>query len=207
MAILTELELPIYAPTVTLTGDRLLAQIDYAQSIAEGFDGANRPIEKTTNTEILFVNGANARLTLFPVISITRIDSRIGNIANAFGRRIPLSDWKELTIDDYIFDDSTRLITLNHSASEIKAIYEAGFDFSSNTPEVRQLKISFGKLLEYVSSPQFAGLISGEGYLQKVTIDGQYSKWFGDGLTNNLSPPMGLLMPFKKYRPLGYATL
>lgn len=213
MAILTSSDISIYAPSVTLEGDALTGVITQAQALAESSLGANRPLELTEFTEVKRVNRSlqTVYLSYFPVAAspVPLLSVRFGNVRSRFGRPVGISDWHELSADDYELDPTgqlnlsqssafwARAVSTGSVSTEIKATYIAGFDFTVDSYEVRQIKSVVGSVIAFQQSEG-----SGQG-LKSFDYDGEYKKSFFGNSDYMYSAPPGLLSQLHKYRPKG----
>ena len=205
--ILTEADKPIYFPDIPLHGPTLLGAIYRACTIAESVQGAGRPLEQQSHTELLRLNRLlqTCTLTRSPIVETPApiIEARTGNFRDGFGRPVPLAPWATLSSDDYVLDYETGLLSLSRytasyfgrigtPATEVRATYTAGFDFAVDTPEVRAIKIAVASILRFQNSPSFQGL--GE-----VRVEGEYSVRYTATVPGSV--PDALLLPLRKYRP------
>lgn len=209
--ILTEADKAIYFPEVALTGSSLLGAIYRACVIAESVQGAGRPLEQQSHTEVLRLNRLlqTCTLTRSPIASTPApvIEARTGNFRDGFGRPVPLMSWATLNTDDYGLDYETGLVFLSRftpsyfgrlgtPATEVRATYTAGFDFATDTPEVRTIKSAVAEILRFQNSPNYQGL--GE-----VRVEGEYSVRYNS--TTPATVPEALLLPLRRYRPRSFA--
>lgn len=205
--ILTEADKAIYFPDIALSGPTLLGAIYRACAIAESTQGAGRPLEQQSHTEILRVNRLlqTCTLTRSPITSIPTptIEARTGNFRDGYGRPVPLMPWALLSEDDSVLDYETGLVSLSRytaayfgrlgtPATEVRATYTTGFDFTVSSPEVRAIKSAVAEILRFQNSPNHKGL--GE-----VRVEGEYSIRYT--ATTPGQVPDALLLPLRKYRP------
>lgn len=228
MAILTEPELPIYAPDVTLTGPALTAAIAMIQLTLEGPKGAQRPLELTEFTEIIPINFKlqTAQLSYWPIAQTPEpaIEVRFGNVQNRFRNPLGLSDWFEVQ-DPVTYLDATGQINFSRSsvlvgnfsrlsnATELRAVYTAGFDFAvgSTDPAVIAIKAIAGFILDYQQNdPSALGVTTyaadDEG---RFTLRSSASVRSGSGssgsanIADNAAQVNNQLASLHKYRPRG----
>lgn len=85
--------------------------------------------------------------------------------------------------------------------SQLRITYSAGFDFTADTAEVRQLKAAAAALVAYLGSNTFKGIeevqTQREGRIRYVRTQG-YNGAFGVGPGQ---VPEAMMMPFQRYRP------
>ncbi|MBW4580716.1 MAG: hypothetical protein KME42_14215 [Tildeniella nuda ZEHNDER 1965/U140] len=213
-AIFTEDDKDIYAPSVTLTDDALTGAISFLQALVEGTEGANRPLALTQFEEILEVNRnlQTVRLSYLPIAvsPVIALQYRSGNYLNHHYRPVGTSAWQSMTGNNYILDRSTGQINLNAEwldswgrrgaspATEVTAVYTAGYDFTTDSYDVQQIKALFGQLLTYQQSARFFGF-------ESVDVDQEVAVKMAPTATVPVIAqiPKSLLLPFKKYRPRG----
>lgn len=206
MAILSLIDKATYFPDVTITDSALHGAIIRATTIAEGANGANRPLEQQSITQIVPVNRTlqTCYLSRFP-IAVTpspQIEARMGKTRDGFGRGVPLSRWLKLSPDDYFVDYETGGLSLYTSYSsvgwtEIKATYTAGFDFSLNTPDTRAIKSCVAAIMSHQLSNSYQGISS-------VKIPDEIEISYASGISATATIPESLLLPLQKYRPRSF---
>lgn len=214
--ILSESDCLIYAPSVEQTGEILLGSILQVQAIIESKIG--RSLEMTEYTEKKSLNRElqNTYLSYFPIVNppVPTVKIRSGNTLTRSRQGVPISDWQELTEDEYTLD-SDGLINLNMESihqnylsyfygyneykfnkisTEIEVTYSAGVNFTLNTSEVKMLKAAAGAILAYIDSPNFKGVSSLEVPFREFKIS--YSS------SSPATVPDSLFLPFMKYKPV-----
>lgn len=137
--ILTEDDLPFYAPGVNLTSDALVGALYYLQAIVEGDAGAGRPIELEQRSETgdVQLGPQSFFLQHFPIV--IDVDHPIevkvrsgGNVQDVFRRPLPVGQWVVLESTDYILDIDNRVFLDYTSIGLLNAGWSAhgayGFD-------------------------------------------------------------------------------
>ncbi len=212
--IFTEDDKDVYAPSVTLGSDALEGAIAFLQALVEGPEGANRPLALTQFEETLPLNRnlQTARLSYLPIAVEPPpvFTYRAGNFLNRYYRPVGVGAWQTMSGNNYILDQSTGQINLRvewqdswgrsgaSPATELKAVYTAGYDFTSDSYDVTQIKALFGQLLIYQQGNRF------QGY-QSVDVDQEIAVTYANTATapQVAQIPKSMLLPFKKYRPRG----
>ena len=210
MAILTTEELATYAPGVTGGTD---IDILVAQTAIEGRLGF--PIELSERVEILTLTARSktTQLSYHPIADTPApvLEIRQGNERDRLDRQSVLTDWVTLQEGDYVLD-ATGLISLNIlnssvsfsfnliSATELRATYTAGLDFTQDNPEINALKAATGQIITYQNSDQFKSGIT------EIDIKDQVrKKWTSSGGGSGVSvagqTPESFFRPFQKYKP------
>lgn len=190
--ILTASDQPTYFPNVTQTGLALEGLLNLAQALCESSYGANRPLEQTTYEAIVTVNPLTrtAQLPYFPVVSVVSVAVRQSR--ESWGR-VSTSEWWLTT--GYMLDIPTGQLNFTTLVTEAKVAYIAGFDFTANTLEAKQIKAIAGTIVDYGAN-RFYGQL--DSYLSNPPGDGQVESF------NYVRPDTWLqtiLMPLKKYYP------
>ncbi|ESA39095.1 hypothetical protein N836_28890 [Leptolyngbya sp. Heron Island J] len=212
MALLTVEELETYAPEVT---GATSIDILVAQTAIEAWLGFS--IEQTQRIEILqlTVRSKTTQLSYHPIADTPApvIEVRQGNERDRLDRQSVVTDWLTLQAGDYVLD-ATGLISLNTlnssvsfgfnliSATDLRATYTAGLDFTQDTPEINALKAATGQIIAYQASDHFkSGVI-------ELDIKNQFrQKWAsgsgsgGSGMSGAGRTPETLFRPFQKYKP------
>ena len=164
MPILTEAELSVYAPDVTLTGVILAAKLAAIQAILEGPKGAQRSLELTEYNEIKDVRKRlqTCQLSYWPIVDdpLPVIQIRTGNVLTRYNSPVALGEWVE--IDNPLdFLDHTGQVNLSRAsggfrlgtgeATQINAVYTSGLDFSVGTtdPDAIQIKQLAAAILDF----------------------------------------------------------
>lgn len=187
MAWLSSEECLEYAPGIQLTGDALTSAIAIAQILAEGINGANRPLEITSISKVIRIP-LNGRITLpirplltdpAPVVQMR--GSQLSSRFNAYSDQ----EWETLATTDYVIDVDNaeiallglnRLIrqdtfytgfrrfhrppTMPFPVSQAKIIYSSGFDFDDNSTEIIALKTALANIVAARESPHVKGVKS-----------------------------------------------
>ncbi len=223
MSILTEDDVIALAPSISLRGAALSAAIAQVQAEIEGYRGANRRLEVTEYKSIyrILTRSQSFHLDYSPVVGTPTLRGRFGNIRDRYGSQTGLSDWIEIARDDFILDGDG-FVTLNRSGfagnssffsssfrgssvssifTEVEVTYLAGFDFSTDTPEIQAIKASAIAVLNYqLNSPAYSGIAEED-------IDEEYKvRYFSPGKASGIvagQVPEGLLQPFWKYKAIG----
>lgn len=208
MAILTSDELSSYAPSLVgnANADQLIL---VAQAFVESPQGANRKLELTEYQEIKRINQfkKNVFCSYLPIASDPALvlEVRYNNQPTLFGRQSSVTDWQTVTDDKYIIDKHGKInfrSVLNYGyyafPNEAQMTYTAGFDFTSDDAEVITIKTLLGQILEYQQKDIYKGR-------QSLSISGEASvaNAFFTGLKQPYQIPDSLILPFKKYRPVG----
>lgn len=156
MAILTPADGSVYFPEVPLSGTALVSALTRAQLTAESAKGANRPLERRGVIEIRRVNreSQSCYLSRLPIalIPLPSIQVRSGGYRDGWNRNLRLTQWEEIEPEHYQLDYETGQLTLllDREVSEVRASYEAGFDFSDdNDPAVQEIKTAVAAILLY----------------------------------------------------------
>ncbi|EKU98116.1 hypothetical protein Lepto7375DRAFT_7377 [Leptolyngbya sp. PCC 7375] len=210
MAILTTQELATYAPTVANATE---VDILIAQAAIESWLGF--PIEQQERIEILQLTtrSKTTQLSYYPITETPApvIEVRQGNERDRFDRQSVVTDWFTLEAGDYILD-ATGLLSLNIlnsavsfgfnliKATDLRATYTAGLDFTQDTPEIKALKAATGQILTYQASDRFKSGIT------EIRVDNQFQKkWGSSSGSNGMSAagqtPELFFRPFQKYKP------
>lgn len=205
-------DVSLYAPSISLTGDELNGAIFFVQSIIESSAGCNRPIE-ITSYEIqrkINVKFQSFYLPYLPIIEITELQVRLLNLQDSFRRAIPSGEWFIVPNTNYEFSSNGSIelslrrnfgniypVELNEPIySEIKCNYTAGLDFSQDNDEIKKLKLAAIECLKYTLN---SGAFKGVSELN-VPFDEYRIKYSSDVKVGFI--PDGLLLPFRKYRPV-----
>lgn len=198
--ILTESDRCEYFPSVNLEGDILNGAIRRAQTIAESNLGAGRPLESQQYTEILSVNSTfnSCQLSYYPVStsSLLLFEIRYSSTVDGFGRVSNQSQWVVLTQSQYQIDYETGRLQLfsyslsSRSKTEVRATYTSGFNFNSDSYQIREIKTCVGAILGYLESMPGKNVT----FLKPAGI--AFNSEFGQ-------IPDYLLTPLRKYRPRG----
>lgn len=219
MSILTEDDIVSLAPSISLRGTALTSAIARVQAEIEGYRGANRKLEATEYKSIyrIHIQSQSFHLDYSPIIGTPTLRGRFGNIRNSYGNQTGLYDWQDIATKDFTLDGDG-FIFLKHSQfdsnntwfasssrgnlfTEIEVTYLAGYDFSTDTPEIQAIKASAIAVLDYqVNSPAYSGIAEQD-------IVGEYKiKYFSPGNSSGIAAgqvPEGLLQPFWKYKTIG----
>lgn len=231
MAILSLQDLAVYAPDVDADNGAILK----AQMIAEGPNGAHRPLSKTSFTETPRLTNGIARLTRFP------IDTLVALVVQTRGTtRFSTNDtWQTIPVTDYTLDAELGELRIEHLFSssessfslygggstynnyprmsrraqrrntgpEVRVTYTAGFDFQATpeTSEVQQIKSALAAIVGLQTSTLSTGL-------KQDTITDFRSQTYGADVaqltaTGQGSTLMGdYLAVFRQYRPKEYGV-
>lgn len=211
MAILDVSELSTYAPSVT-SGS--VVDILVAQAAIEAWLGF--PVEQSERVEILQLTSRSkrAQLSYHPVSTTPNpvIEIRQGGSRDRLDRQPETTDWISVEANDYVLD-ATGLISLSTSisfarlgfacinATELRATYTAGLDFTQNNPEINALKAATGQIITYQSSRRFKSGVS------EVEVKNQFRQKWSAGTSNSSgssaagSTPESFFLPFQKYKP------
>jgi len=209
MAILSESDAATYFPDVTLTGDALTAAIAFAQSIAEGPQGANRPLEKAEFIEIkrLSQNFQTIRLSYNPIATSPAIalQARVGNTRDRYGYIQQADVWKDIEASCYIVDYELAQITINRPLAGYtmaRVVYTGGYDFSVDDADTRAMKAALGRLLSLQQTQAAtSGIESLRVENQAVTYGSSGGKSGGGLYADSMAMSLEV---FKKYRAGGY---
>lgn len=152
--ILTPEDESIYFPGIGLTGDTLIGCLARAQAFVESYLGCGRPIERRQYVEVITFDQGRfipvndpliAVLRYYPVVSAI-VEGRRANVLDGFQRRIwATPDWLLVDPERYELDPGGRLVVYANY-SELRITYNAGFDFTQDSPEVREIKAIAGML-------------------------------------------------------------
>lgn len=228
MAILSLQDLAVYAPDVDADNGAILK----AQMIAEGPNGAHRPLSKTSFTETPRLTNGIARLARFP------IDTSVALVVQTRGTtRFSVNDtWQTIPASDYALDAELGELRIEHlfgysessfsvygggaaynnyprrtqrrnTGPEVRVTYTAGFDFQATpeTPEVQQIKAALAAIAGLQTSTLSTGL-------KQDTITDFRSQTYGAEVaqltaTGQASTLMGdYLAVFRQYRPREYGV-
>lgn len=220
MAILSNSDVPLYAPSVELSGEALQGALIQAQFIAEGFGGANRRLEVQPYDLVLRLQPAQqiAHIPYFPLV----IDEDRPLIVHArhtgdfsMGAWVQGDHlWETLEEDThYILDRQTNRITLLRFSAgnsswglrdyycnqytEIRVQFYSGFEFTEPlSEEENSIKASLGQLLAYLQSPPFLGVKRLQVPFREYEIEYQQQPAG--------QVPEYLLQAFRRYRPVVY---
>jgi hypothetical protein len=216
MAILTEDDIPIYAPSVKATGDALEGLLAYVQSICESPMAANRPLEITDKTEILQLNEfQSCFLTNHPIVSLSAVEVRSGKLRDFTGFPYSNSPWRSVELDRVSLDENELSIVtsetfwdgwnrgyLTHHGTplftEAKVTYATGYDFSVNSPDTIYIKSYAGQILSYLESANYKGVKRLEVPFREFQIE------FTPSPINAI--PDALLGAFHRFRPIDYVN-
>lgn len=231
MAILSLQDLSTYAPDIDVD----VSGIFKAQMIAEGPQGAHRPLEKTPFTETPRLMNGIARLTRFP------IDTTIALVVQTRGiTRFSVNDtWQTIPDTGYTLDAELgelrieqlfgtsesrfslrgggaynnyprqrgRGISFRSVGPEVRVTYTAGFDFQA-TPEsheVQQIKAALAAIVTLQTSNLSTGL-------KQETITDFKSETYGADVAQLTATSSGStlmqdnLAVFRQYRPREYGV-
>ena len=210
MAILTTQELTTYAPTVAGGTE---VNILIAQAAIEAWLGF--PIEQAERVEILPLTARSktTQLSYHPIADtpVPVIEIRQGNERDRLDRQSGVTDWVTLQSGDYVLD-ATGLLSLNIvnsavsfgvtsiNATDLRATYTAGLDFTQDTPEIKALKAATGQIITYQDSDHFKTGVT------ELRVDKQFQKkWATNSSSNGVSAagqvPELFFRPFQKYKP------
>jgi hypothetical protein len=150
-----------YFPDVTVTGVALDGLLQLTQTIIEGGDGANRPLELAQRIELAQIHQSDRylRLSHYPIASVTEVKIR----------KSPNPDWTILAPANYLLDVDGQLNfrSLNSqfgryfNLQEAQVTYQAGFDFTSMTDlDVLQIKATAGRICSWIFANGVLGLAS-----------------------------------------------
>lgn len=230
MAILTIADIPTYAPQLEteIGKPALLGKLDYLQSVIEGLEGCNRPIEINEFTEQIncvnlnpcqdYLSLSYAPVDFSDIAYVPIVEVRYGanedyvkyallssEYNSYYSNQIRpywftnCNDWITLGDTDYVLEVSGILrITKLISITDIRVTYRAGLNFSLNNQEIRSFKASAGQLLQYLYK---SATYSGVSRVQVPFDEWQVS--FNNRGVDAYSIPDNLMSFFKKYRPLG----
>ncbi len=223
MAILTDSEIEIYAPTVTAMGAQLDALLSMAMLMVESPSGSNCPIEKQVRREQRKIGQSlqTVQLSYWPVYPSEAItlEGRFGNVRSRYRHPIGISAWETILPGSFVLDETGHL-SLNtgntisgfsrgvgSALGEIKIQYLAGVDFTLTTPSVIQLKSAFGAILTAISSGNtnyYTGqeITKQSSYLE-VAVEYASKPQNGSSTLDIPGVANYLLAPFQKYRPRG----
>jgi len=231
MAILTPTDLATLAPELDIDPGAINSVILTAQMIAEGPDGANRPLEKHiyTETPLLNSNGI-VKLSRLPITDDTTpiVEIRGKRLLASFG--LPVNDTEWITLvenSDYMFDAALGEVKLNRAnlsgvtssswarygrhygrptqrreATELKVTYTTGFDFQANPLSYEAQQIKIAVI--GVAKLQQSPMASG---IKQYSVTGFYSVALASetaGITatsGDRTLMQDLLMVLRKYRP------
>lgn len=192
--ILSEYDRSVYFPSVRLEGDELIGAMRRAQLLAESVQGAQRSLEIQSyeDTKLINIETQSVQLTYVP-IALTptpTIKAREIQSTDGFGRSTISPIFTNIPAISYELDLTTgHLIFTSGGYSEIKAVYNSGFDFSLESSHTSDIKFAVGMLLQYIES------LPGKGVSGYRPAGVEYVNSFGE-------IPDYLFHPFKKYRPL-----
>ena len=196
MTILTASDRDTYFPDVSLEGRSLTGLLRRAQMLAESSQGANRPLELQSYTEVIRLNleVQQCQLSRSPIAETPTptIEIRSTNTKDQWGRSHGVSSWYPLSAQDYVLDSNGELHLTwvqGWRATEVKATYTTGFDFDEESFEIEEIKSVVGAIASFLDHPigkgiardESAGVIFQQLELGKV--------------------PESYLLPLRKYRP------
>lgn len=214
MAILTEADIAIYAPTITATGAVLDAQIAIIQAAMESPNGANRPLELQSFVDVRKLNRATQSIYLryLPIAEnpALTVEVRVAHSRDQYHHLSGVDDWEMLSSDEWILNETGRLdldAALNRfgfsrqpsksaSATEIRATYTSGFDFSASNPDTNLIKAIAGQALTYQSSSKNSGV-------KRQKVDGEYEVEWETGSSAGTFPD-SMFLSLKKYAPRAF---
>ena len=178
-----------YAPGITLTGEPLTTAIALAQSLVEGINGANRPLEITQYKKILTIpNTGRVIVPIRPMLSTPApvVELRGSDTPPRFGV-YSIQEWEPLILDkDYKLDYDNNEISLlalsrvlqheyyYHTGfrrysrnptvprvkKQLKITYSSGINFAATSETVVNLKRSLAAIVALRASPQSQGVKS-----------------------------------------------
>jgi hypothetical protein len=213
--ILTEDDIPIYCPTVTLTGDALDGAIALTQSLIESEQGAGRKLEINTITEILPLNEfQSCFLTTDPILSLVSVQARTGKFRDMTGFPYQSSPWRDVDEEDYTLDENELTLVTSEAffngwntgygirsqvfLTQAKVSYSTGFDFADDTdPDVRYIKANAGQILNYLQGSNYQGVKGLKVPFREFEIQ------FADSPPGEI--PKSLFIPFHRYQPIKYS--
>lgn len=179
MPILTSTDKPTYYSEVTAVAPQLDGLLAIAQAMCESSYGADRPLDITTFTDIVQVYSSGiAFIKRSPIIAITSVSARSG-IGN---------EWQLLDVDSYSIDIESNQVNFKSfdywgskftrsQSMEAKITYSSGFDFTTTTQEVKNIKSICGRIVSYMNqkvaigqaavtdSVGFQSFVSGDNFL------------------------------------------
>ena len=185
-----------YFPGVSAVDDELNGLLYFAQSQCEGPYGANRLLDQQSFTHIITVNPAfwTANIPYFP-LSDTPSPSLEYRIHSRNAGNYRMSIWQLAQSDQFSIDYEIGQLNLFTPATEVKLTYTAGFDFSTDTPEVRSIKAIAGVIVDWAAK-RFYGQL--DSYLSNPAGDSDVVSWNAAPLDRWLQVVMS---PLKKYSP------
>lgn len=226
MSILTLNDEGLYFADGLIDPDKFPSTIAYLTAIVEGQLGAQRELSQKLYVErqSLHQNQREYFPRCWPIDTARPvvIETRWINRRDRFRRAIADSPWETLATNDYELDEKSIRFTDReidiaqdfgrsrsfHGQQQIKLTYTGGFNFTTNTPEVTQIKFSLGQLLEYHAHNMGAAdmRIQTEDVYEesRTTYFGTASKGSEAGTVALGGFPEHLLIPFHAYRPYVY---
>lgn len=208
MPIFIEADIPLYFPSICLTGAAFNAFILQVQSLIESPLGANRPLEKQRHTEKLRLNTTlQTQYLSYSPVDLTDtpvVKARIGNaVAAVSGAVIPQHEWITLDSNKYQIDEIDGKISLNVNRgsnlayaygganlgysswfTEILVEYTAGYDFTdNNNPTIKQLKAAASLIAQYLYGDGTGGAFSGKR-VKVEDVDEEYRVEYFEGINS-----------------------
>lgn len=210
MPILTEDDVILYCPDVTITGDELTAAIRQVEFAIQSPEGANRSLEIKNYVEIKTLKQAyqSVLLSYFPIVVTEETPFTVyirGNIQTEFNRNTNSVQWIEIDSQFCQLEANNQLYldvnipvsrrTRKEKAIQVKVEYTAGWDFSDTSSEdVMTIKALTAKCLSYSQS-----LLSND--VKNQSVVGEYSITYGNSQISSFGIPKSYLQAFKKYAP------
>jgi hypothetical protein len=208
---LTEDDIPIYAPTVTLIDDALIGAIAVAQSICESPMAAGRSLEIQEITETLSLNEfQSCFLTHSPILAIVNVEARTGNFKDSTGAPYQASPWRIIPEENYTIDQNELTVVGTDGLStgwprinrirytDARITYSTGYNPEEDTVDTRYIKSHLGQVLTYLQGANYQGVKSLKVPFREFEI--QYS----DSLPATI--PESLLTPFWRFQPITYSV-
>ena len=111
--------------------------------MCESVYGADRPLAITTFTDIVQVYSSGiAFIKRSPLVNVSLVQIRSS----------PQEDWQTLTSDSYLVDfDICQIAFKIRSGNSARITYTSGFDFTTTTQEVKNIKSICGRIVSYMN--------------------------------------------------------
>ena len=220
MAILTADDAAIYFPSLGLSGDALDGALLAAQRLAESIKGAGRSLELTAYTEIKKVNRnlQTVQLSYWPIAAspAPTIETRYANITDRHHRGSGTGKWYAREADTYILDATGKLnLAVTEAdedfqrlgafhATEVRATYTAGFDFTDDNYTVQQIKSAVAAIALQQNADLYRSGIEESEVVDKVRVRFSSGATKSEDFSMNGLGYRDALQYLQKFRPRAY---
>jgi len=172
MTILSQIEQPVWLPSLSLTGNQFLAEIARAQTDIETVACRSLAVEEYVHICCLVDCGTKAYLRMWPLIDIIKVEARRAAYSeDRWGRGSHACDWVELSTDEFRLGTQQEICLIDQPHyQELRVTYTAGWDFTVADPlpdpyfgsldrHVQAIKSLASEIVDYRNNPQYCGII------------------------------------------------